>query len=190
MPSVPQQGKTPEEASGSAGTAAQIGINCDKGVEGGRKSENGEGTKETREIRMNNLRSDHRKVLLLVEDDDQRAVAIKACIPPDIHCVWAKSAGAALGVLRRDKFSGIMLDFDLDRSAHGDPRFNGESVAAGICETQGRHCEIFVHSRNPSGARRAFELLKQSGFSVEQCPWSREAGQLLKCWLEELSDVG
>lgn len=139
---------------------------------------------------MNNLRPTRRKVLLLVEDDDQRAAAIKSCIPPDIHCVWTKSAGAALGVLRRDQFSGIMLDFDLDRSAHGDPRFNGESVAAGICETQGRHCEIFVHSRNPSGARRAFELLKQSGFSVEQCPWSRAAAEPLKCWLEELSDVG
>ena len=132
----------------------------------------------------------HRRVLLLVEDDDQRAAAIKACIPPDIHCVWARSAGAALGVLRRDRFSGIMLDFDLYRSAVGDPQFTGESVAAGICETQSRHCEIFIHSQNPSGARRAFELLKQAGFSVEQCPWSAEAAQPLKCWLEDLSDVG
>jgi hypothetical protein len=130
----------------------------------------------------------NRALLLLVEDDDQRAAAIKACVSPDIHCVWAKSAGAALGVLRRDKFSGIMLDFDLYRSAHGDPYFNGESVAAGICETQGRHCEIFVHSQNPGGARKAFELLKQAGFSVEQHPWSAETAKLLKRWLEELSD--
>ena len=98
-------------------------------------------------------RTSHRKVLLLVEDDDQRAAAIKACIPPDIHCVRAKSAGAALGVLRRDKFSGIMLDFDLYRSAHADGQLTGESVAAGICETQGRHCEIFIHSQNPSGQK-------------------------------------
>ena len=117
-------------------------------------------------------RTSQRKVLLLVEDDDQRAAAIKACLPPDIHCVWAKSAGAALGVLRRDKVSGIMLDFDLNRSAHADGQLTGESVAAGICETQGRHCATFIHSQNPSGARRAFELLKQAGFSVEQCPWS------------------
>src|SRR5215469_15453108 len=101
---------------------------------------------------MNNLRTSYRRLVLLVEDDHQRAAAIKACIPPDIHCVWAKSAGAALGVLRRDKFSGIMLDFDLYRSAHGDPYLNGESVAAGICETQDRHCEIFIHSQNPTGA--------------------------------------
>src|SRR6516162_3525896 len=114
----------------------------------------------------------HRKVLLLVEDDERRAAAIKACITPDIHCVWARSAGAALGVLRRDRFSGIMLDFDLYLSAHGDPHFNGESVAAVICETQDRHCDIFIHSQNPSGARKAFDLLKQAGFSVERRPWS------------------
>src|SRR5215472_14371196 len=132
----------------------------------------------------------HRKVLLLVEDDDQRAAAIKACIPPKVYCVWTRSAGAALGVLRRDKFSEIMLDFDLYRSAHGDPHLNGESVAAVICETQGRHCEIFIHSQNPSGARKAFELLKQAGFSVEQHPWSAEAAKPLKCWLEELSGLG
>ena len=138
----------------------------------------------------NSLRTRYSKLLLLVEDDDQRAAAIKACIPREIRCVWVKSAGTALGVLGRDKFSGIMLDFDLYRSAHGDPQFTGESVAAGICETQGRHCEIFIHSQNPSGARRAFELLKQAGFSVEQCPWSAKAAQPLKCWLEELSDLG
>jgi hypothetical protein len=83
-----------------------------------------------------------------------------------------------------------MLDFDLYRSAHADGRLTGESVAAVICETQGRHCEIFVHSQNPSGARKAFELLKQAGFSVEQCPWSAEATKPLKRWLEELSDFG
>ena len=132
----------------------------------------------------NRMRTSGRKVLLLVEDDDQRAAAIKACIPPDIHCVWTKSAGAALGVLKRDKFSGIMLDFDLYRSATGDPQFTGESVAAGICETQHRHCEIFIHSQNPSGGRKALELLKQAGFSLEQRPWSAETAKQLRCWLE------
>jgi hypothetical protein len=131
-----------------------------------------------------------RKVLLLVEDDDQRAAAIRSCIPGDIHCVWAKSAGAALGILQRDKFCGIMLDFDLYRSTHSDGKLTGESVAAEICQTQSRQCEIFIHSQNPSGARKAFELLKQAGFSVEQRPWSAEAVKPLKCWLEELSDPG
>ena len=127
-----------------------------------------------------------RKLLLLVEDDDDRACEIKAFIPPEIRCVWAKSAGAALGVLRRDKFSGILLDFDLYRSSHGQPQVTGESVAAGICETQDRNCEIFVHSQNPVGGRKVFELLKQAGFSVERYPWSAEAITRLRCWLKEV----
>ena len=100
--------------------------------------------------------------------------------------MWAKSAGAALGVLRRDKFSGILLDFDLYRSSHGHPQFTGESVAAGICETQDRNCEIFVHSQNSVGGRKVFELLKQAGFPVERYPWSAEAITRLRCWLKEV----
>ena len=41
----------------------------------------------------NSLRTGHRKLLLLVEDNDQRATQIRACIPPEIRCVRAKSAG-------------------------------------------------------------------------------------------------
>jgi hypothetical protein len=81
-----------------------------------------------------------------------------------------------------------MLDFDLYLSAQGDPQFTGETVAAAICETQPRHCEIFGHSQNPTGGRRAFELLKRAGFNVERCPWSREAIESLKRWLEELPE--
>ena|SRR5215469_5505320 len=38
-------------------------------------------------------------------------------------------------------------------TAHVDGKLTGESVAAGSCEIQGRHCEIFIHSQNLSGAR-------------------------------------
>ena len=130
-----------------------------------------------------------RKLLLLVEDDDDRACEIKAFIPPEIRCVWAKSAGAALGVLRRDKFSGILLDFDLYRSSHSDRQLTGESVAVGICETQDRNCEIFVHSQNSAGGRKVFELLKQAGFPVERYPWSAEAVTRLRCWLKEMCEL-
>jgi hypothetical protein len=100
------------------------------------------------------MMTSHRKLLLLVEDDDQRAAAIKACIPPDIHCVWARSAGAALGVLKRDKFSGIMLDFDLYRSAHADGRVTDESVAAGICETQDRTVRSSFIRKTPAAPEK------------------------------------
>ena len=48
----------------------------------------------------NSLRTNHRKLLLLVEDNDQRAAQSKACIPPEIRCVRTKSAG------QRSAFSG------------------------------------------------------------------------------------
>ena len=63
------------------------------------------------------------ELVLLVEDDDERAAEIKRCVPHQLKCVHARSAGAAIGILRRDQFTAILLDFDLYRSAHGDPQF-------------------------------------------------------------------
>ena len=72
------------------------------------------------------------KIVLLVEDDPERAREIQSCVPNKLRCVWAKSAGAAYGILKRDTFAGILLDFDLYRSALGDPQFTGETVATEI----------------------------------------------------------
>ena len=58
------------------------------------------------------------QLVLLVEDDDERAAKIEQCVPHQVRWVRARSAGAAIGILRRDKFTGILLDFDLYRSAH------------------------------------------------------------------------
>lgn len=128
------------------------------------------------------------KLVLLVEDDDLRAKEIEPCVPREMRCVRARSAGAALGILRRDRFAAILLDFDLYQTAHGDPQFTGETVAEAICETQTRDCQIFVHSQNPSGGRRVFDLLKHAGFSVEHVPWSSSAIEPLKCWLQDVLD--
>jgi hypothetical protein len=125
-------------------------------------------------------------LVLLVEDDDERAAKIEQCVPDQVRCVRARSAGAAIGILRRDKFAGILLDFDLYRSAHADLRLTGKSVADAICETQPRTCPIFVHSQNPTGARRVFELLKEAGFPVEQFPWSPQAIGPLTSWFRDL----
>ena len=128
------------------------------------------------------------ELVLLVEDDDERAGEIKRCVPHQLKCVHARSAGAAIGILRRDQFTAILLDFDLYRSAHGDPQFTGETVAKVICETQTRSCQIFVHSQNPLGGPRVFAMLKQAGFSVEQFPWSSQAIGPLTSWFRNLLD--
>jgi hypothetical protein len=91
------------------------------------------------------------ELVLLVEDDDERAAEIEQCVPHRLNCLRARSAGAAIGILRRDQFTAILLDFDLYRSAHGDPQLTGETIAKVICKTQARSCQIFVHSQNPLG---------------------------------------
>jgi hypothetical protein len=53
---------------------------------------------------------------------------MKRCFPLGIRCIWARSAGGVIGILRRDKVDGILLDFDLYQSPHGDPHITGESV--------------------------------------------------------------
>jgi hypothetical protein len=91
-----------------------------------------------------------------------------------------------MGILRRDRIDGILLDFDLYQSAHGNHEFTGESVAACLCETQLRTCAVFVHSQNPNGGRHVNEMLSRAGFSVEQDPWSDEGHDRLQAWLREL----
>src|SRR6185437_16026892 len=125
------------------------------------------------------------KLVLLVEDDPDRAQEIQSCIPEGLRCVWAKSAGAAYGILKRDTFSAIMLDFDLYRSTLGDPQFTGETVAGAVCETQSRNCQILVHSQNPSGGRQVAQILTKAGFSVEHMPWSLDAKNKIQDWLRE-----
>jgi CheY-like chemotaxis protein len=126
------------------------------------------------------------KLVLLVEDDPERAREIQSCVPSSVRCVWAKSAGAACGILKRDIFAGILLDFDLYRSTLGDPHFTGETVATAICETQPRDCQVFVHSQNPSGGRQIAQMLAQAGFSVEQRPWAPEAKAQIQAWLTDV----
>ena len=61
------------------------------------------------------------KLILLVEDNPQRAEQIQACMPKGARWIWAKSAGAAIGVLRRDTFVCVLLDHDLE----SEPEFSG-----------------------------------------------------------------
>jgi len=124
------------------------------------------------------------KLVLLVEDNPLRAEKIKACIPKEARCIWAKSAGAAIGVLKRDIFVCVLLDHDLE----SDPQtswLDGQAVARTICETQPRKtCRIFIHSQNSVGGPAMLQLLSQSGFEVERCPWCDEASVILCEWLE------
>jgi hypothetical protein len=46
------------------------------------------------------------ELVLLVEDDDERAAQIKRCVPQQLKCVHARSAGAAIGILSAGPIHG------------------------------------------------------------------------------------
>jgi len=125
------------------------------------------------------------KLILLVEDDPLRAKKIQACIPGGARCIWARSAGVAIGVLKRDAFDCVLLDHDLVEKGPYISGLNGQAVAEAICETQSRKtCRIFVHSQNPAGGTAMRQLLSEAGFDVERCSWCDEASVILREWLE------
>jgi len=124
------------------------------------------------------------KLILLVEDDPLRAKKIQACIPGGARCIWARSAGVAIGVLKRDTFVCVLLDHDLEKEPYNSG-LNGQAVAQAICETQSRKtCRIFIHSQNSIGGAAMRQLLSEAGFDVERCSWCDEASVILREWLE------
>ena len=127
------------------------------------------------------------KLILLAEDDPERAAEIQVCMPVGARCIWAKSAGAAIGVLKRDKLVGVMLDHDLDSDPQASA-LDGRKVARVVCETQSRStCSVFVHSQNRIGGAAMVSYLQQAGFRVERCAWCDEAIPVIKEWLDSVS---
>lgn len=120
--------------------------------------------------------------ILLVEDDPRRVAEIQAWMP-DGRLVHAPSAGAAIGLLKRDHdhsdgliehYSGLMLDHDLGDSAMtaADRSLNGKHVVAKVLETTSRDVPVLVHSTNDGGAAAMVQALRAGGFAdVEQITW-------------------
>ena len=58
--------------------------------------------------------------LLLLEDDVGRVQNFRSWLPIYAKLVWAPSAGAAIGLIRRDQghvYGGVLLDHDLGQRA-------------------------------------------------------------------------
>lgn len=123
------------------------------------------------------------KLILLVEDDEERGAVISSWIPAGLKCIWTRSAGAALAVLRYDKFAGVLLDFDLYGKDPQGAWLTGQTVAEAISRTQSRDCKIFVHSQNPAGARTVTSFLLEAGFEVSAEPFASEKRYVFVKWL-------
>jgi len=96
-----------------------------------------------------------RKLRVLMVEDNQDRVDNCKVIARNCRCniVWAKSAGMAIGMLRRDSgrvYDGIMIDHDLQdqKITSNDGNFNGKDVAMAVIRYVDKDVPIFVHSSN------------------------------------------
>jgi hypothetical protein len=77
--------------------------------------------------------------ILIIEDDPARERSLLSWLPADIKAVVARSAGAAMGILRLDSgrvYAGVILDHDLAQApmSASDPLLSGQNVVHAIAE--------------------------------------------------------
>ena len=97
--------------------------------------------------------------LLLVEDDLGRVQEFRSWLPARVRLVWAQSAGAALGLIRRDRghvYGGVLLDYDLNQRTitEDDETLSESDVTLALIVNFLIDTPILVHSMNWSQAPR------------------------------------
>ena len=77
-------------------------------------------------------------LILMVEDERRRVDRLQTWLPADMRIVWVRSAGAALGVLRRDRraYAGVLLDHDLQGQVRttADQAMDGRNIVDAIAK--------------------------------------------------------
>ena len=131
--------------------------------------------------------------ILIVEDDDNRMALFSAWMPSDIRIVWAKSAGSAIGLIKRDAgkvYAGILLDHDLylHATSEADSLLTGRHIAQTIIECISTDVPILVHSVNTKYAPVMVEKLEMAGFWVERIPLSELDQQAFVSWIAEVRE--
>lgn len=132
--------------------------------------------------------------LLIVEDNPERIETFRSWLPNPIPLVWARSAGAAIGLIRRDPgyvYGGILLDHDLQLQAmtDDDQDLSGTQVARVLIQHVSPDVPILVHSINRRDAPRMVEQLRASGFWVTHAPMDRLTEEFFRNWLAEVRSL-
>ncbi len=132
--------------------------------------------------------------VLVVEDTDARVDTFRSWLPTDIRLVHARSAGAAIGILRRDDgrtYAGIMLDHDLQEQAvtRMEEHLSGKDVVRAIIRGVHRDVPVLVHSMNSSGGPAMVDLLRGAHFEVTRIPMASMTRERLLDWLEDVRNM-
>lgn len=131
--------------------------------------------------------------LLIIEDDPQREEKLCSWLTPDFRPIVARSAGAALGILARDKGSvlkGIVLDHDLEKSplTAADKDLDGHHVVYAIIQNIAKGTPILVHSVNYVESPLMVSRLTKAGFDVVRIPMSDLTPENFQEWLMEIKE--
>ena len=132
--------------------------------------------------------------LLLIEDDVGRVEDFRAWLPPWAMLVWAQSAGAALGLIQRDRgrvYGGVLLDQDLElRAMTADDAFlSGTDVALALVQHFSMDVPILIHSVNHVQAPRVARQLEDRGFWVTRIPFYDLSEARFRGWIDEARDI-
>jgi CheY-like chemotaxis protein len=132
--------------------------------------------------------------LLVVEDDSERLDMFRSWVPSDVHIVWARSAGVAIGLIRRDSsadYGGVLLDHDLQQQVitPDDQDLSGSNVAQELIMNKYFDVPILVHSTNQRAAPRMVSQLRHSGFCVTHLPMYQLTQPLFREWVCEVKEL-
>ncbi len=133
--------------------------------------------------------------ILVIEDDNSRIKSFDLWLLPGFRIVPTTSAGAALGLIQRDKgfvYAGICLDHDLQGQTKTpeDGDLSGTTVVKNIIRYMDKRIPVLVHSMNPTRAPMMANALKTAGFQdVIRIPMGDLTETLFQEWLQEVRDT-
>ena len=138
------------------------------------------------------LRNIHK--ILIIEDDRKRIQLFEGWMPEYYRAIFVKTAGAALGLLERDKgrvYAGICLDHDLQQqiAVSSDRDLSGTTVVNAIIRYISSDVPVLVHSRNEKRACYMERKLVEKGFYVTKVPMDQLVKEKFLLWLEEVGQI-
>ncbi|MBF0231787.1 MAG: hypothetical protein HQK65_01940 [Desulfamplus sp.] len=131
--------------------------------------------------------------ILLIEDNIKRINIFKQWVGRYTLLSIVSSAGAAMGMLRRDNnnrngrvYSGILLDHDLQEQAItvSDLSLSSTNLIDLIIENIENNVPILMHSMNEVQSITMKKRLEAAGFEVTQIPMQKLEKQAFDDWLK------
>ena len=137
--------------------------------------------------------SNMRMRILIIEDDPAREEKLRSWLPVDMNAVISRSAGRAIGILKRDKgkvYAGIVLDHDLGKrpASESDLFLCGTDVVDAIIINVSRDVLILIHSVNESQAPVMHTMLQNAGFMVDRIPMDTLTRESFNEWLDYIRE--